>query len=402
MTRSLGFGVRLTLVALLAAGFAKAQGTGGSGSGTSGTRTTTPTTQPRTTRPSTRTVEPFRGPTFISGRVLSELARPLSEPVSVELNCGMRSLQVIHTDLGGYFTFNLGTGAQSNIDFSASNETPQSFTSNTAGLPSRFGNPLAGCEIRISVAGFRPRNFPLAHLSEMGRLDIGNVMLDRIAGTKGAAVSVTSLLVPKEASKEFEKAVKELEKNKPDAALPHLEKAVQIYDRYAAAWNEIGRIQLNRSEREKAAEAFARAIAADSEYLPPLMHLATLQIQNREWEKGVETAGKALELDPDLGFANFLKAVGEYNLNHLEEAERSAQAAEKSPHEGNPQVHALLAQIYMGRQEYAQAAVHIRSYLEESPSGEFADKMRKDLADIEDWLAADDASTVPAPPEPGS
>ena len=402
MTRSLGSGMSLTLVVLFAAVSAWGQGSGGTSGGSTGTRTTTPSTQPRTTRPSTRTIEPFRGPTFISGRVISELGRPLSEPVSVELNCGMRSVQVIHTDLGGYFTFNLGTGAQSNMDFSASNETPQSFSSNSAGLPSRFGNPLAGCEVRISVAGFRPRNFPLAHLSEMGRLDIGNVMLDRIADTRGSGVSVTSLLVPKDASKEFEKAVKELEKNKPDAALPHLEKAVQIYDQYAAAWNELGRIYLARNESEQAEQAFEKAAAADSEYLPPLIHLASLQIQKREWAQAVETAGKALELDPDLGFASFLRAVGEYNLNHLEEAERSAQAAEKAPHADNPQLHALLSQIYMSRQDYHQAATHMRSYLEESPNGQFAEQMKKDLADIDAWFAAEEESSASATPEPGS
>ncbi|HWP85775.1 MAG TPA: tetratricopeptide repeat protein, partial [Terriglobia bacterium] len=242
----------------------------------------------------------------MTGRVLSELARPLSEPVSVELNCGLRSLQVIHTDLSGYFTFNLGGGAQSNIDFSASNEGSQMLSPNMQGLPTRYGNPLAGCELRVSVAGYRPRSFPLPHTSDFGRLDVGNLILERIGTMKGSAVSVTSLMVPKEAGKEFEKAVKELQKNKPDAAMPHLEKAVQIYDRYAAAWNEIGRIQLRRNEREKAVAAFEKSTGADPEYLPPLVNLATLYIQNREWEKGVETAGKVLELNPDLGFASFL------------------------------------------------------------------------------------------------
>jgi tetratricopeptide (TPR) repeat protein len=312
----------------------------------------------------------------------------------------MRPLQVIHTDLSGYFTFNLGSGAQSNVDFSASNETPQSFSSLSAGLPDRLGNRLAGCEVRISVAGFRPRSFPLAHLSEMGRLDIGNVMLERVATAPGAAVSVTSLLVPKDATEEFEDAVKDLEKNNIDSALRHLEKAVAIYDEYAAAWNELGRVYLRQNERDKAEEAFVKAVSADTEYLPPLVNLATLQIQKQEWEKGVETAKKALQLDPDLGFASFLQAVGEYNLNHLDEAERSAKEAEQATHEDNPQIHALLAQIYMTREDYMQAAVHMRTYLEESPNGQFADKMKKDLADIEEWFAEGEADSESGTPEP--
>ena len=402
MARSLGSGLNPGLLILCSAVFAWGQSSGGNSSGSSNTGSTTPTTRPRTTTPSPRTIEPYRGPTFITGRVISELGRPLSEPVSAELNCGMRPVQVIHTDLGGYFTFNLGTGAQSNIDFSASNETPRSFTSNSANLPSRLGNPLAGCEIRISVAGFRPRTFPLAHLSEMGRLDIGNVMLERIATARGAGVSVTSLLVPKDASQEFERAVKELEKNKTDSALPYLEKAVEIYDQYAAAWNELGRVYLQRNEREKAENAFVKAAAADSEYLPPLIHLATLQIQNQEWEQGVQKAGNVLELEQDLGFANFLQAVGEYNMNHLDEAERSAQAAEKAPHEDNPQLHALMAQIYMNWQDYGLAATHMRTYLEESPNGQYAEQMKKDLADIEAGVGSNEDRSNSETAAPGS
>ena len=400
MARSLGSGMSITLMVLFVALSAMGQSSGGNSTPPSNTGTTTPSPSSRTTRPSTRTTEPFRGPTFITGRVISELGRPLSEPVSVELTCGMKPVQVIHTDLGGYFTFNLGIGAQSNMDFSASNESPQSFNSTTSNLPQRFGNPLAGCELRISVAGFRPKSFPLSQTSDMGRLDIGNVLLERIGTVKGSAVSVTSLMVPKDASKEFEKAIKDLQKNKMDSALPHLEKAVKIYDQYAAAWNELGRVYLSRNEREKAEQAFEKATAADSEYLPPLINLATLQIQNQEWEKGVETAGKVLALDPELGYARFLQAVGDYNLNHLDEAERSAQAAEKAPHEDNPQVHALLAQIYLNRKDYLQAATHMRTYLEESPDGRFAEQMKKDLAKIEDLVGAGEDNSVNVVAEP--
>jgi len=403
MARFLGSGFSMAMMVLIAAATALGQGTGGSTPTPSTTPSTSPSSPGRTTRPSTRPNDQFRGPMFISGRVVSDLGRPLSEPVSIELNCGMRPVQVIHSDLGGYFTFNLGSGAQSNIDFSASNESPQSFGANASNLPNRYGNPLAGCELRLSVAGFRPANLPLTHATDMGRVDIGSIALDRIGTAKGSEVSVTSLLVPKEAAKEFEKAVKDLQNNKLSSAQPHLEKAVAIYDKYAAAWNELGRVYLNHNDREKAEQAFEKATAGDAGYLPPLINLATLQIQNREWEKAVETAGKVLALDADLGLASFLQAVGNYNLNHLDEAERSAQKAEQAPHQDNPQVHALLAQIYMQRQDYPQAATHMRTYLKESPQGPYADQMKKDLAEIEEWIGAIEenskstASAVPGP-----
>lgn len=393
----------IAFLLVVSAAPAMAQSGGGGSSTPSPPPSTGTSTTPRSSRQTPRPGDQMRGPTFISGRILSDLGRPMSEPVSVELNCGMRPVQVIHSDLSGYFTFNLSSGAQSNMDFSASNESPMSFTSAAANLPNRYGNPLAGCELRLSVAGFRPKTVPLMQASDMGKHEVGNIMLERIGTMKGSAVSVTSLLVPKEASREFERAIKELQNNKPDAALPHLEKAVAAYDKYAAAWNELGRLYLVRNDRAKAEQAFEKATAADPDYLPPWINLATMQIQNREWAKGAESAARVLELNPELGYASFLQAVAYYNLNNLDQAERNAKHAEEVPHADNPQVHALLARIYMDRQDYHQAAEHMRSYLEESPNGPYAEQMKKDLKEIEEWFRAEQTApttlqSVPPPP----
>jgi tetratricopeptide (TPR) repeat protein len=274
---------------------------------------------------------------------------------------------------------------------------------NSTNLPGQYADPLAGCELRVSVAGFRPMNLPMTHNSDLGRVDVGNINMERIGTSSGGGVSVTSLLIPKEAAKEYEKAVKELQNNKPESALPHLEKAVSLYDKYAAAWNALGRLYLSRNLFEKAGTAFEKSIAADPEYIPPLISLASIQIQNREWEQGIDTAGKALALESDIGFASFLQAVGNFNLNKLDEAERNARQAADAPNaDDNPQIHALLAQIYLQRQDYSQAATQIRAYLKESPNGQFAEQMKKDLTDIENWVGEAGAGSSNTSAEPGS
>jgi lipopolysaccharide biosynthesis regulator YciM len=181
--------------------------------------------------------------------------------------------------------------------------------------------------------------------------------------------------------------------------VPHLEKAVALYDKFAAAWHELGRIYQSRGLEEKAVQSFETAIASDPEYIPPLLSLATVQIQNREWEKGAETAGKVLALDHSVGFASFLQAVSNYNLNNLDAAERSAQEADKDPNASLPQVHALLAQIYLQKQDYPQAANQMRTYLQESPDGQFAEQMRQDLAEIEQWADKQPEEPANAPAE---
>ena len=377
--------VILIVAGMVTAGFAQGRG-GGSSSGTRG-GSTGGTTQPR---PSTRPMDQPRGPVLVQGRVLMETGQAVPEPVSVELNCGLRPLQVIHTDLGGYFNFNLGGGMQSNFDFSASNESPTSLGSSgrqmgpTAGL----GGSLRGCELRISVAGYHPINRIISEQENagMGRVEVGTIHLHRVAEAEGSAISVTSLLVPDDARKEYDRAVKDLQSNKAKSARGHLEKAIQKYDQYAAAWYQLGRIQLDEGDKQKAVESLERSIGIDAQYVPPYMDLAILQVQDQQWQAAVETTSKVLSLDRSLGFANFLNAIGNFNLNQLDAAEQSAREAEKWPHEKIPQVHALLADILVQKEEYVEAVEHMRAYLEESPQGSFAEQMKKSLAQLEPHL----------------
>ena len=381
---------RLWLLTLLVVMPLYGQGQGSSGSSGRGGSSSSPSrTTPRPTP--RRSTEPMRRPTYVNGRVVLNTGQPISETVSVELNCGMKPLQVIHTDLGGYFTFSMGTGFQSNMDFSASNQSPSGFGGGQSALPKRFGNSLAGCEIRVSVPGYHPLNHTINQHSDMGRVDVGPLRLTRIAGVSGSSISVTSLLVPKDASKEYEKALKDMEKNKLKNAKGHLEKAIAQYDEYAAAWNKLGWIHRTNQEEGKAAEAFEKAIAVDSQYIPPYMNLATLQFQTGQYQDAVEMAGKVLEMDPSIGYASFIQAMGNFNLNNIDAAEEGARDAEQGPHENIPQVHALLAEIYLQREDYPQAAVEMQTYLEESPEGQFAEKMKDTLAQIEE-LNAQEAS----------
>lgn len=345
----------------------------------------------------------MQGPMYVSGRIALESGRPAPESVSVELNCGMRPLQVIHTDLGGYFTFSLGSGFQSNMDFSASNETPMSAGAGRMtpmGGIGGIGRSLTGCELRVSVPGYHPLTYTLSQHSDMGRYEVGTLHLRRIAGVEGSAISLTSLMVPSRARKEYEKGAKEARNNRPEAAKQHFEKAVAQYDQYAAAWSGLGKIYSANKDNDKAREAYQKAIAADPQYTPPYLSLATLELQAQQWDKAVETAGKLLQLDSSVAFASFIQAVGNYNLNRLDEAEKSAHEAEKA-HDKIPQVHALLAQIYLDKQDYSRAASQMRTYLQESPQGPFADQMKKNLEEIQNAQAEAENNNTDTAPEIG-
>lgn len=358
-----------------------AQNTGGGGGGNSGGSST----PPRPTR-NTQRNDQFSSPVFLTGRIMTELNRPPDDQVTVELSCGMKVIQVIHTDLGGYFTFTIGgtnSAFQSNMDFSASNEGPSPMSRSISRPMGQTANPLSGCELRIAHAGYMPITATVPINTDMNRVEMGLIRLQRIGGDKGGVVSVTSMMVPREAAREYDSAVKSLKDGKLAVALPHLEKAVEIYPRYAEAWNELGRVRLTGKDRARAREAFNMAVSADAEFSVPYINLASMHVQDKQWKEAAEAAGKAIMIDNLNPMSAFLFAIATYNLSDLESAEKSALHANQLGEGKLPHVHSLLAEIYMTREDFGRAAQHARSYLQLAPNGPFAARMREGLSQME-------------------
>jgi TolA-binding protein len=344
-------------------------------------------------------------PFYVNGRVLlADTGQPAPEPVSVQLDCGVSVLQVIQTDLKGYFQFTFGGGPQSNANLGAADDTPIGMAGGTNFPGSRgrggIGGDFTGCEIRAVVEGYQPSSHLLTGPPELTTMDAGTIRLVRIAGVQGSAISVTSMLVPNNARKEFEKGDKDAQDKKLKTATEHLEKAVAEYDNYAAAWNALGGVYASSHDTEKARQAFIKAIAVDPKYLPPYMNLATLQLRNQEYEDCVATAGKALELDPAIPLANYLQAAGNFKVSRLDEAEKSAKEVEKGPHENLQQVYPLLAQIFLLKHDYPNAAAQMRSYLKQWPKGPYAAEMKKGLDQIETSGTAAESQTKPPLAQP--
>lgn len=332
-------------------------------------------------------------PLYVHGRVIVEGGQPVPESVSVQLRCGIELVQAIHTDLKGNFQFILGAGPENNdIDVNASNDTPvvqgaappaqaeSQLQPSGVGLSAR---QLWGCEVEVSVPGYQPLSKPITSDANVAGIDVGTLILTRIAGVHGAAVSVTSLSAPEKARKEFERGEKDARNRHLDLATKHLEKAVAEYDSYAAAWNELAQVYAMSHRTEEARQAFTRAIAADPQYIPPCVGLAELELQSGRYESAIDAAGKALRMFPGMAIASFIQAVANFRLNRLDAAEKSARDAENASLGNIPQLHLLLADISVRKGDYPNAAAQIQDYLKEAPEGAFAAEARKHLEEIE-------------------
>ncbi len=333
----------------------------------------------------------IQSPRFVSGQAVTQNGQKIRGTVSVKLACGIKTLQAVHADLDGHFLFTFGLGTQSNMDFTAADSSPISAASGgglsptaaPATMPGNGGSDssglnLMGCDVYVSASGYEPVMHTITETAVIGTLEVGVFILRSIAVDEAASISVTSLAAPSGARKEFEKAVKDVQQNHRDSAAQHLEKAVSLYDKFAVAWYELGRIYaLNDSS--KARHAFEKSIDADARYADPYVSLAGLMLGVHDNLGAVQAASHALEIQPLNGLANLIQAAANFNLDRLAEAEKSARLAEETTHGDLPQLHALLASIHLKKEDYPSAMLEMRSYLKEAPQGPFAPQFKRNL-----------------------
>jgi len=351
------------------------------GGGRSGT-ITPPASDRRTSPRRQKQTLDMRGPIYVTGRIMLYTGQPPAESIGVELICETKTVQAIHTDIGGYFTFSMGGGIVSNMDFSAANDIAPAIGRSVGNMTRNFNGSLRGCEVQASVPGFVPVRYPLTDHPETGRLETGTLRIKRIVDVPGSYISFTSLSVPNNARNEYEKAIKDLDKKRNESAQEHLEKAVSIYAEYAAAWNELGQLQANAKKTDEALNAFERAITADPQYLQPYLNLITMHLELRHWEEAVQIAEKTLPLDPTLALTSYLLAVGNFNLEKLDEAEKNALEAETKSQQTMPHVHVLLAEIHLRNQDFTRAQEEMKEYLAMDPDGPYAERVKKGLEDL--------------------
>jgi tetratricopeptide (TPR) repeat protein len=333
-------------------------------------------------------------PTYVEGQIIDENGHPPVDRMSVNLSCGMRTLQSVRTDIRGYFRFTLGLNNQANSDFSAADEFPSASSSmgdfglgSSNGFPGMTGtgNSLTGCEIRLSTPGYVPIDMPITDTASLGTFDVGVLELRRIGTVPTGSVSATSLLVPNNARKEYEQGVKDLQNKRLPQAIQHLQRAVGTYDKYATAWMELGRAYSMNHDRDKALDAFHNSVAADAKFAPPYVSLGALQLEDRDYQGALENIDKAVELDPAIttGVAGYIQGVAHFQLDHPDAAIASLLEAEKGNHAATPQLHVILAELYLRRDDSSTAATHLRAYLKEAPQGSFAAQMRSKLDEID-------------------
>ena len=336
----------------------------------------------------------FERPLFLSGEVRLQDGSPPPESVTIYLDCDGQRVPKGYTNQKGHFSVDLSNRNQmafADASFSGVPNGRGGVTgfggSSLSGRSSGLGRyNLFGCALRAELGGFLSEPIELGARSVFDNPDVGIIVLRRLEGVEGSAISVTSLNAPKKAKKSYDKALKEFRKKKPNFGKTdkELQKAVAEHPAFAAAWNLMGQVRLRQKDEKGAREAFEKAAEADPKYLEPYAPLVRMALQGSRWDDAVQLSNHLLRLNPYMSEAHYFQAVAEYNLGRMEAAEKSVtefHAGDKA--EMFPQSNHLLGLIHVKRGQYEPAAGAYRAYVSAQPNSPLAVNIEKQLKEWE-------------------
>lgn len=347
-------------------------------------------------------------PVLLTGKVVMEDGTPPPEPVAIQLVCRATPRSLGYSDPKGGFAVDVNDRRNA-ATFADASEDPNSFGGN-AGRPNSAvsagsntnsgitGRALMGCDLRVSLAGFRSDILRLDARHGMENPEVGTIVLHRLANVEGLTISITSALAPKDAKKAFEKAQNFEKQQKWENADKEFRKAVGIYPKYAVAWYQLGLLQEQEKDPEGARNSYAQALAADRKFVSPYQALAVMASQEQKWQDVVDNTDHLLRLNPvDFPQAWLFNALGNFYLKNMDAAEKSAREGVSHDEAHHyPDLNHVLGLVLAMKRQYAGAVEQFRAYLHYAPNAVDTEQVKSQLAEVERVMGPEVKSEGPA------
>jgi predicted Zn-dependent protease len=252
------------------------------------------------------------------------------------------------------------------------------------GLDGRFdfsNVPLKNYRIRVLYSGFKPTEVPVTFPPGRQLVEVPVTLTspDDDAPTLELMIA-DERNVPGKAMKEYEKGMDRHRKNQCGQAMEYFQKAVALYDRFADAWLELGNCsrQLNRLDE---AETYLIRAVRHSSKINSAIALSNLYVASRRHDDSRRILEEAIKRHPTEGDLFFALSRTYFEQGRMREAEASGLEAHSRGHR-LPDVHLLLAKIYLESGNRHGLVTQLESFIAESPDGPASQQARATLAEL--------------------
>lgn len=256
---------------------------------------------------------------------------------------------------------------------------------NVNGVVDLMGIPLGVYEV-VVTKGLAQQTAVMA-INSLGATAVVN--LGAVSDTEAEGkntVSVAEYKVPGKARKEMQKARKALNERKLDEAAERIEKALQIYPKYAEALTTRAILKLDRNEIDSAQSDLDKALEYDQNHaVTYLVYGASLNLQSK-YDRAIETLERGRSLDPTAWQAYFELGKAYMGKQDYKQALKQLEKAQVLVKVRYPAIHLVKAHALLSLKDYSPAMEELQVFLEQSPDGPMSGHARKTLAEVKAFV----------------
>jgi Flp pilus assembly protein TadD len=252
------------------------------------------------------------------------------------------------------------------------------------------GAPCMVIQYKVNVRGYHPVSgrvdisIPPCRALESITLraipgQIGPEKLEPSKGTLDARVAS----IPEEAKQEFALGQKAVNNDDFTNAIPHLQKAIALYPKYAEAYQLLGVAQVQAHQGSQAEASLLKAIEIEdrmprAQYLLGVLYAMTSRLNLAE-----KPLTRFAELDPDNPDAHFELAKLDFALNKFSDSEMHARKSIDLK-EGNPGIYIVLGYSLLRQKKADDARQAFQQFLAQGPSSPMASDVKKIVATLDE------------------
>jgi Flp pilus assembly protein TadD len=251
------------------------------------------------------------------------------------------------------------------------------------------GAPCMVIQYKVEVLGYRP---------VWGRVDMSlnpcraleSITLIAMPGTTipGSEAPTSSVIdarvaaIPAEARKEFYAGQRAVKRNNFARAIPHLQKAVSLYPRYAEAYQLLGVAQLQTNQGPQAESSLVKALEIEDRMPQAQYLLGVLYAMTNRANLAEKPLSRFADLDPQNPDAHFELAKVCFALNKFSDAEMHARKS-IALNESNSGVHITLGYALLRQNKPEDAKQAFQQFLKLDPNSPMAADVKNMIAQID-------------------
>src|SRR5262245_35815649 len=233
--------------------------------------------------------------------------------------------------------------------------------------------PEGSYNIRVRLEGFENVNYPV---DVPGTPCVfiflnGSAVHGRgpsaLGGNQIVDVHQLKAEVPKQALKEYEKAVQEIKDHNTQRAIERLEKSIKLAPDFYNAHLGLAQEYRKTERLDAAAQELTRASALNPREATPLIQLGEIYLEKSNFERAADVLSQATRIEPGSAVAHYALGRARYRLSEYAEAEQAFTRAALLDKDFEA-AELMLVHAYVRQGKVGAALGHIDALLHKNPN----------------------------------